>query len=110
MGLDHCMVGKMIGEKWQFSDTLIELLGCHHSPGEASEASKGLVAIVALANMYANLNHIGSAGDQHPEEEQLKMLLDDVSIDWQELTALNETVQAEIEKAQVFLTVAKEVL
>lgn len=108
MGLDHGMVGKMIAEKWQLSDTLIDMLNHHHTPEEASSVNRSLVAIVALANFYANLYDIGSAGDHYPDVSQLAPLLKYLGVGWEDLAALNKTVQQEIDKAQVFLRVAQE--
>ena len=108
LGFDHGMVGKMIAEKWQLSDVLVDLLRCHHQPEQASDKSRILVVIVALANLYANLFDIGSAGNKYPDMGQIEALLVSVGIKWSELSALHGVVESEINKAQVFLQVARE--
>lgn len=108
MGLDHAMVGKMIAEKWQLNDTLIDLLGYHHDPGEGSKKNQDLKAIVALANMYANLYDIGYAGNRFPNAAGLKEAMDMAGMSWGDISSLQETVDTEIDKAQVFLKVAQE--
>lgn len=110
LGFDHGKVGKMIAEKWQLSGSLVALLRFHHAPAEAPEKARLLVAIVALANLYANLFDVGSAGDVYPDVSQLDGLLGMVGMRWADLSALHGDVQREIEKAQVFLQVAREAL
>lgn len=108
MGIDHSQVGRMIGEKWQLSANLVALLAYHHEPEAAPEESRGLVQMVAMANAYANLNRIGSAGDLYPNKNQADQLAAAIGIGWGELAEMDTTVREEIEKAQVFLKVAKE--
>lgn len=108
MGLDHAMVGKMIGEKWQLNDTLIDLLSWHHDPESGAKKNQELKAIVALANMYANLYDIGYAGDRFPDASDMDEVLAMVGLGWDDISSLHDTVQQEIDKAQVFLKVAQE--
>jgi len=108
MGIDHAMVGKMIGEKWQLSENLVALLTYHHDPEAAPEETQRLVRIAALANAYANLNKIGSAGDRHPDKSQADAVAVSLDIGWGEVAEMEVAVQQEIDKAQVFLRVAKE--
>jgi HD-like signal output (HDOD) protein len=106
-GFDHCGVGKMIAEKWQLAGTINDLLSHHHSIEDAKEENRQFIAIVALANIYANVFEIGSSGDPFPEEDVLTYLLEQVGIDWYELSDLRERVFNDIEKAKVFLQVSK---
>lgn len=108
MSLDHGAVGKMIAEKWQLNETLIDLLGCHHDLTSGKEENRDLTAVVALANLYANLYDIGWAGDSFPDALTIPDLLEIVDLRWNDVAALHATVQQEIEKAQVFLQIAKE--
>ncbi|MDH5524819.1 MAG: HDOD domain-containing protein [Desulfobulbaceae bacterium] len=108
LGFDHGMVGKMIAEKWQLSEVLVDLLRCHHHPEQAMGKSRPLVVIVALANLYANLFDVGSAGNRYPDMQQIEELLVMVGINWSEVSALHGVVASEINKAQVFLQVARE--
>lgn len=108
LGFDHGRVGKMIADKWQLNQTLSELLRFHHTPENASANNRQLVGVVALANTYANLFDVGSAGDRYPEMSRVKELLTQVGLQWLDLSSLHQIVQQEIEKAQVFLQVARE--
>jgi HD-like signal output (HDOD) protein len=106
LSIDHCAVGGMIAEKWQLYENLIDTLLYHHNADEAKEETRPFVSTVALANAYANIFEIGSAGDPFPEESTVMDLLETMGVDWSKLSALYETVLDEIEKARVFLQMA----
>lgn len=106
-GLDHCVVGKMIAENWCLSEAIQDSLCHHHNPEEAKEENRQLVAIVALANTYANIFEIGSSGDPFPEDPMDTHLLEQVGLSWTEFSELGETISDEIEKAKIFLQVTK---
>jgi len=108
LGLDHGMVGRLIAEKWQLNPSLVELLCFHHAPGKAADANRLLISIVALADIYANLFDIGSAGNSFPDLSATKPLLAFLGMAWADVSGLHDTVQVEIAKARVFLQVAKE--
>jgi HD-like signal output (HDOD) protein len=103
VGIDHGLTGRLIGEKWQLSDTIVQSLCFHHDPAKASEQTRSLVATVALANLYANIYEIGSAGDLFPKGSFLLDVLDMMGLTWNDLTPLFNIVRSEIDKAQVFL-------
>jgi putative nucleotidyltransferase with HDIG domain len=107
-GFDHRLTGKMIGEKWQLSQAMIACLAHHHNPEMVTEDNRPLVATVALANLYANIFEIGSAGDIHQEVLEVEQLIAASGMEWFRVAALHETVLAEIEKAQIFLQITKE--
>ena len=106
--LDHGQAGKMIADKWQLSPALNETILHHHNPSGAGEDNRDLAAIVALANIYANDHEIGSAGDHYHDDSLADGFLELVDLSKNDLADLDETVSEEIEKAQVFLQVAKE--
>lgn len=103
VGLDHGAAGRLIGEKWRLSPRIVEGLALHHSPELASEENRDLVATVALANMYANIFEIGSAGDRYPESAFLMSILEMMGLKWSDLQPLHAIVLSEIDKAQIFL-------
>ncbi len=103
VGIDHGFTGRLIGEKWQLSESLIQSLCFHHDPASASVENRPLVATIALANLYANIYDFGSAGDQFPKGSFLLDVLDMMNLAWQDLGSLFSIVRSEIDKAQVFL-------
>ena len=105
-GFDHRLSGRIIARKWQLSDTMIEALWHHHAPQAASDDNRVLVQTVGLANLYANLFEIGSAGDRFHEPVLVQKVIEQSGLSWNELAALYHEVDAEVEKAQVFLQVS----
>jgi hypothetical protein len=65
------------------------------------------VQTIGLANLYANLFEIGTAGDFYQEPVMVSQIIEDSGIQWNDVAALYSTVDQEVEKAQVFLEVAK---
>ncbi len=107
LGFDHGKAGKIIAEKWQLTDDISDSICYHHDPEGASEKNRELVAIVALANIFANVYEFGSAGDFFQEVSAIERILEIADLKWQDLSELQEVVNIEIEKAQVFLKVAE---
>jgi len=107
VGVDHGVAGRLIGEKWRLSAAIIEALAFHHTPEQASAEHRDLVASVSLANLYANIYEMGSAGDIYPESAFLMNILELIGLKWVDLQPLQEVVRSEIDKAQVFLNLAE---
>lgn len=106
-GFDHRMTGRIIARKWQLNDNMIETLWFHHSPAKASEENKILVQTISLANLYANLFEIGTAGDLYQEPVMVQQIIAESGLPWNDVASLYSTVEQEVEKAQIFLEVAK---
>ncbi len=106
-GIDHCLVGGMIADKWQLSGTINEVLCHHHDPNEANEEYSHMVAIVAVGNIYSNFIEIGSSGGSVPEESIINYLLEKAGVSWDKLSELHETIVSEIEKARFFLEITQ---
>ena len=104
-GIDHAAIGGMIAEKWQLSPALIQALSFHHRPEEAHESNKQLVFMVALADIFAQLLHMGSCDETLANNALCRFLLDRVGVDWTFLYDLRDTVLDEIDKAKVFLEI-----
>jgi HD-like signal output (HDOD) protein len=107
-GHDHCRVGQLIADKWQLSGPLRDALQFHHDPAAAPASTQRVVVTVALANFYANLYDIGSAGDIFPSHRGIAQALEIAKMSWLDIQALHDTVQREIENAQIFLQISKE--
>jgi hypothetical protein len=107
LGIDRCVVGKLIAKKWQLNETLIDSLCHHHDPDKVREENRLLISIVALANVFADIFEIGSSGDNFPDDPMLIYLLQQVGVSWRTLSDFTETVLDEIEKARIFLQILK---
>ena len=106
-GINHNIVGKMLAEKWHLGESLVDSLFHHHNPDKAKEENHQFIAIVALANNYANFCEIGFSEDHFPEDAMPKYLFEQIGISWTTLSNLREIVFEEIEKARIFLQVTK---
>lgn len=107
LGIDHGRVGRMIGDKWQLNADLVELLAGHHQPAAVSEPVRPLATRILLADATINLLGSGTAGNRHPDKENIKALLRREKMSWSGMAGLLPEVEAEIVRAQVFLTAAQ---
>jgi HD-like signal output (HDOD) protein len=107
LGIDHGVVGGLIAEKWRLNGLLRETLQFHHDPDQANEASRDLVTLVALADIYANLYEFGSAGNDFPNGRKIARILELAAMSWRDVQDLHDLVHGEIEKAQIFLQISK---
>jgi len=105
-GLNHCMVGELIAEKWQLGASLIQSLTYHHCAHEAQPDTQAFVTVVALANACANRWQIGTSGDSSEGESVMSDLLEQVGMQNSALKELHERVLTEIEKAKIFLEIS----
>lgn len=103
--ISHARVGRLVAEKWQLSPSLIEAIELHHDPLSCSEESRRVVAAVAAANYFCVTNDIGFSGDRaaEPLPEQIWQLL---GVSEDRLYDLQDKIEAEIEKAMVFLQIS----
>jgi HD-like signal output (HDOD) protein len=53
-GADHALIGKLLGEKWNFPDELCMAIGMHHSPLGAPKETRKLACVVYMANALAD--------------------------------------------------------
>jgi hypothetical protein len=79
----------------------------HHDLDDVKEENQGLMAIVALANTYANTLEKDVSVADVPEDPVAQYLLEQVGISWHVLADLSETVLGEIEKARIFLQITE---
>ena len=105
MGIDHQEVGMMIAEKWKLNPVISSCVCGHHDVEGVDEEARKKVAFVSLANKYINILDIGYSGDPFPYADDIEDLLDIVGLNWQAYGAIDEDVEKEIEKAQIFLQI-----
>ena len=99
LGMNHQEVGRLIAEKWKLNEAITKSISHHHD----QELPSGKVALVALADIFINIHEIGSAGNAFPAEEDLRRLLDTLSMDIGSLRPLHERLLAEVHRAEIFL-------
>ncbi|UCF93759.1 MAG: HDOD domain-containing protein [Desulfobacterales bacterium] len=107
-GFDHCTVGRLIAEKWQLGHNLIASFAYHHQPQAAADEDRPFVALLALANLFANWSKLGASGDNFADTALANDLLEQIGCSWASLANLRDTVAEEIEKAKIFLRLSQD--
>lgn len=106
MGMDHAAVGKMIGESWQLSDEALAPIAFHHDWQAYDGQGQQLVRSVTLADQFAHW--IDCSGDPDcPEIFEPMQAEEAQGLSTEFFEQIKNTVDAEIERAQVFLTVSE---
>jgi len=102
LGMDHCEAGGIVSDNWRLSGAIADTVRWHHDLEGYSGDFPDVVRSVAVADYYANREDIGFSGNRYPEKiapEAYSLLGIEKSL----LEELDEPVNAEIEKAKVFL-------
>ncbi len=102
-GFNHQDCGDIIASKWKLNDNIIEAMKYHHEPEKSDEDHRLLISSVAIADLYANIFEMGSAGNHFVAEEHIEALLLQSKVSWKVLTQLHDSIQESIEKASIFL-------
>lgn len=102
-GLSHCSVGKLLGERWNLSEELSNVLLLHHTPFTVDTPSE-LVLSVYLANIICKNNAVGLVLDSPPIEVDSRVY-DTLNIDSSIDKEILEVLEDEITKATEFLKV-----
>ena len=105
-GFNHQYCGYIIANKWKLNDNIISAMEYHHSPEKSDKDHRLLISSVAIADVYANIFEIGSAGSFYVAEDQVSAIIEQSSISWEALVEQHENIQESIEKASVFLQVS----
>jgi len=105
LGVDHQEVGQLIAKKWKLNEAMTSAIAFHHDVEAAPEEQRVRAAYVGLANMYANILEFGYAGDPFPETESASLMLELTGLSWDMFAEIAESVDEEIQKAQIFLQV-----
>ena len=102
LDLDHCEAGLAVAESWRLSGAIGDAIGFHHTHESYRGEHGDVLRTVAIADYFANREEIGFSGNLYPDKPGAEVygLLD---MDKAMLEDLDEPVNAEIEKAKVFL-------
>lgn len=101
---DHAEAGAMIAAAWKLDASISDVIANHHAVAIYDGKYKDLLYTVAVANYYANREEIGFSGNRFPEKVPQEAF-DSLGLSKESLEDISEAVQAEIEKAKVFLKV-----
>ncbi|MDR1429068.1 MAG: HDOD domain-containing protein [Spirochaetaceae bacterium] len=106
LGINHCSSGAMIARAWKLEGSVAEVISCHHSCESYEGEHRDVLFSVAAANWFANAMEIGFSGDRYPGALG-QTVWDYLGIDRETLAALENLVNQEIEKAQIFLKLGR---
>jgi len=70
-GMNHAEIGALIAGKWNFPQTLVAAIRCHHDPLSCPEENRPLVFSVYLADMFCGIES-GNITYGHIEPEVLR--------------------------------------
>ncbi len=107
LGVDHCEVGDIIARKWQLSPALAEALGGHHDLRHEAGEGMSLVGVVGFADVLAHGMGAGIPGGGSLDENEWQRAVKGWNLTSDALAALTSAVAVEIEKARVFLEIAR---
>jgi len=101
-GFDHTFVGARIGEAWKLGNAIQDTIKYQLRPSEYEGQYGDIVNTTHASIYFVTIAEIGFSGDRYPErvsEHALKVL----QIDETYLDEIEDEVEAEIQKAEVFL-------
>ena len=105
MDVNHCEVGRLIIKNWNLGTVMEDVVFFHHFIDQYPGSNRDVLLTVAAANFFANTFQIGFSGDRYPEKLALA-LYEEMGITLDDLEAMEDKVNSEIEKAKIFLKVS----
>lgn len=106
MEVNHCEVGRLIMQNWSLGPMMEDIVFFHHFLDSYPGNNREVLLTVAAANFFANTYQIGFSGDRYPEKLP-QSLYEELGITLDDLEAMEEKVNGEIEKAKIFLSVSQ---
>ena len=101
-GFDHEFIGALIGEAWNLGDAILDTIKYQHRPDEYAGPHTEIVNTIHCAVYFVSVSEIGFSGDRYPASAS-EHSLDVLGIDIPYLDEMEEEVENEIQKAEVFL-------
>jgi HD-like signal output (HDOD) protein len=105
-GVNHCEVGKLIIKNWNLGPVMEDTVYFHHFLDQYMGRHRDILLTVSAANFFANTNQIGFSGDRYPEALP-QQIYAELGVGWEDLEALENQVNKEIDKAKIFLMVSE---
>jgi putative nucleotidyltransferase with HDIG domain len=102
LGVDHCEAGRIVAESWRLSGAIADTVAWHHDLGGYSGDFGDVLRTVVVANFFANREGIGFSGNLYPDKPE-SGVYELLGFEKSDLESLEEPVNAEIEKAKIFL-------
>ena len=101
-GFDHTFVGARIGEAWKLGNAIQDTIKYQLRPSEYEGQYGDIVNTTNIAIYFVTISEIGFSGDRYPERPS-DYAFESISIDESFLDDIEDEVEDEIQKAEVFL-------
>jgi HD-like signal output (HDOD) protein len=102
LGLDHCTTGAAIVKAWKLEGPVGDAVMYHHKYREYTGEHQDILYCVVAANRFASMRNIGFSGNRHPGKMD-EYIWDKLEVNEDYFFEIEDTVKAEIEKAEIFL-------
>ena len=106
LGLDHCGAGAAVANAWKLTGAISDAIVFHHDIANYVGDYTEVLLTIAVANYYAGREGIGFSGNLYPEKLNPD-IYGKLGIPKSLLEELDGPVNAEIEKAKIFLKLGK---
>jgi hypothetical protein len=107
LALSTAALGSM-GKKENFQALSADAFWFHAVSAGVTAKCLAVMKQVALANSYIRQMEAGTLNETPREAPLLKYFLNAIDIEWPQLLTIREAVQAEIEKAKIFLKLTEQ--
>ena len=104
LGLNHCMIGGLISSAWKLEGAVGDTITHHHNTAEYQGDYRDIVYSISMANQFVTASRIGFSGDCHPGPMPPNVL-EALNVNKEAFMEIEDTVNKEIEKAEVFLKI-----
>jgi len=104
LGLNHCTAGTMIKAAWKLDGAVGDVIVQHHDCEEYQGSHKDVLYSTVVSNWFVSFSGLGFSGDRHPEKPQSKVW-EALGISMEIFDEIEKVVNAEIEKAEIFLKI-----
>jgi putative nucleotidyltransferase with HDIG domain len=102
LGIDHCQAGQAVATAWKLSGAIADTVVWHHDLEGYQGEYTDVLDTVAVSNYFASREGIGFSGNLYPEKLPPE-IFGRLGISRSLLEELEGPVNAEIEKAKIFL-------
>ena len=104
MGLNHCTAGAMIKNAWKLDGAVGDVIVHHHNCDEYEGDHKDVLYSIVASNWFASFSGIGFSGDLRPEKPHAR-IWEALGVSLEIFDEIEKGVNAEIEKAEIFLKI-----
>ena len=105
MGFTHADVGRLLAQKWQFPDYLVEAISFHHVPTQAVKAPLQ-TAVVHVADIIARAKILGDMYDPRVPPLDLRAW-ETTGLKRNQIATLLQSTEEEYEKGKAFISIVR---